>query len=126
MKITSVLFMDAVEPSIEFWTKKLGFQVTVSVPEGDKLGFAILQRGEAEVMVQTHASALKDVGELARQLINTKSSLFIEVDDFDDVLKRIEGLSVSMPVRTTFYGMKEIGIVEPGGHFVCFAAHVKK
>ena len=126
MKITSVLFMDAIEPSIEFWTKRLGFDVTVSVPEGEKLGFAILQKDGGEVMFQSHASAQKDVGELAARLQTTKSSLFVEVGDFDDLLHRIEGAPVSMPVRTTFYGMKEIGIVEPGGHFVCFAARIEK
>src|SRR5262245_43962542 len=126
MKITSVLLMDAIEPSIEFWTKRLGFEVTVSVPEGDKAGFAILQKGDAELMLQSHPSVRKDAGELALRLIGTKSSLFVEVEDFDDVLRRIDGVPVTMPVRETFYGMKEIGVTEPGGHFVCFAAHIKK
>jgi len=125
MKISSVLFMDAIEPSIEFW-KRLGFEVTVSVPEGAKLGFAILQNGSTEVMLQSNESARKDVGELAARLESSKAALFVEVDDFDDVLKRIDTAPVAMPVRTTFYGMKEIGVTEPGGHYVCFAAHVKK
>lgn len=125
MKISSVLFMDAIEPSIEFW-KRLGFEVTVTVPEGDKLGFVILQNGSAEVMLQSNESARKDVGELAARLETMKSALFVEVDDFDDLLQRIEGVPVSMPVRTTFYGMKEIAVTEPGGHHVCFAAHVKQ
>ncbi len=108
--------MDVIEPSIEFW-KRLGFEVTVSVPEGDKLGFVILQSGSAEVMLQTNASARKDVEELAARLEASKAALCVEVEDFDDVMHRVEGAPVVMPVRTTFYGMKEIGVIEPGGHY---------
>jgi hypothetical protein len=29
---------------------------------------------------------------------------------------------VALPDRTTFYGMREIGVLEPSGHIVTFAA----
>jgi len=40
----------------------------------------------------------------------------------DDLLKRLGSAPVVVPVRTTFYGMKEIGVREPGGNIVLFAA----
>jgi len=48
--------------------------------------------------------------------------IFVEVDDFADVLRRLEGYPITMGERTTFYGMREIGVHEPGGHIVVFAA----
>ncbi len=34
MKITPILFVDEIEPSLEFWTGRLGFQnVEVAMPE---------------------------------------------------------------------------------------------
>ena len=48
--------------------------------------------------------------------------LFIEVDDFADVRRRLDGYPIRMPERKTFYGMVEIGVKDPGGHFVVFAA----
>ncbi len=121
MKITAVLFVDEIEPSLPFWIGRLGFEKTVAVPEGEKLGFVILQKGDAELMLQTHNSLKKDVPALAALAPRT-AGLYIEVPDFEDLLKRLAGAEVVMPVRKTFYGMKEIVVREPGGNCVCFAA----
>jgi len=51
------------------------------------------------------------------------TALFIEVDDFEDVLERLKGYPITMEERTTFYGTREIGVNEPGGHAVVFAKH---
>ena len=62
MKITPILIVDEVEPSLEFWVNQLGFQKTVEVPEGEKLGFVILEKEGTEVMLQSRASVKKDAG----------------------------------------------------------------
>ena len=61
MKITANLFVDAIEPCLEFWVGRLGFEKTVEVPEEGRLGFVILQREGAEVMLQTRSSVRADV-----------------------------------------------------------------
>jgi hypothetical protein len=48
--------------------------------------------------------------------------MFVEVEDFDDVKRRLDGYPIVMPERMTFYGMREIGVAEPNGHTVVFAA----
>ena len=123
MKITAVLIVEEIEKSLPFWVDRMGFAKTVDVPEGDKLGFVILARDGAEVMMQTVGSVRKDEPKFAPDGIYTKgAALFIEVDDFDDTRKRLEGYPIVMPERVTFYGMREIGVSEPGGHTVIFAA----
>jgi len=124
MKITAVLFVDAIEPCLKFWVDAIGFTKTVEVPDGDRLGFVILNRDGAEVMLQTHRSVQADVGDAAAYALGSKSSLFVEVEDFDDVVRRTAGFPVIMPIRDTFYGMREILLQEPGGHYVCFAARI--
>ena len=58
-----------------------------------------------------------------RKWLNSKApKLEIEVEDFADILKRLEGYPIALSERTTFYGMREIGVHEPGGHIVVFAA----
>lgn len=126
MKVTAILCMNALEPSIEFWTNRFGFQLTVSVPHGGTIGFAILQKGNAELMLQSHASSAEDLTSLADHCRDSKSVLFVEVDDFDDLLPRLAGLPVALEERTTFYGMREIGIFDPGGHLVIFAAPTQR
>lgn len=123
MKITPLIYVPAIEPSLKFWVDGLGFTKTVEVPDGNKLGFVILVKGNAELMIQSTASVGKDLPNMV-QLARPAACLYVEVSDFDDLLKRVEGAPVEVPVRTTFYGMKEIGVREPGGNIVLFAAPV--
>jgi uncharacterized glyoxalase superfamily protein PhnB len=125
MKITTLIYAPAIEPSLKFWVDQLGFTKTVEVPDGDKLGFVILVKGDAELMIQSTASMEKDNSEMAK-LARPAACLYIEVSDFDDLLKPLGSAPVVVPVRTTFYGMKEIGVREPGGNIVLFAAPVPK
>jgi len=124
MKITPVLIVETIEPSLPFWMDRMGFQKTVEVPEGDRLGFVILARDGAELMMQTLDSIRKDDPRMAPPAGRGPDlcPLFIEVDDFADVRRRLEGYPIQMPERKTFYGMREIGVVDPGGHVVVFAA----
>jgi uncharacterized glyoxalase superfamily protein PhnB len=124
MKITPVLIVEEIEKSLPFWVERMGFEKTVEVPEGDRLGFVILARDGAELMLQTTDSVRKDQPQLAPGSHASAAALFIEVEDFADVRKRIEGYPVAMAERTTFYGMREIGVREPGGHVAIFAARV--
>ncbi len=121
MKITPVLIVESVERSLEFWVARMGFEKTVEVPDGDGLSFAILVRGGAELMVQSLASAKRDEPKFAH---TGPAALFIEVEDLEDVKKRLAGYPIAMEERSTFYGMKEVGVSEPGGHTVIFAMKV--
>ncbi|MGD0297646.1 MAG: VOC family protein [Bryobacteraceae bacterium] len=123
MKITPILIVDDIEPSLDFWVMKLGFEKTVEVPEGAKLGFVILQKEGTEVMLQSRASVRKDAGSaVADEILAAGSHLYIEVESFSDALERVKGADVLVPERTTFYGMREIWVREPGGNVVGFAA----
>jgi hypothetical protein len=122
MKITPVLMVEEIEKSLPFWIDRMGFAKTVDVPEGDRLGFVILVRDGAEVMLQSVESIRKDSPQFVPQGDSYNVGLFVEVEDFADVLKRLEGHPTALPERTTFYGMREIGVREPSGHIVVFAA----
>ena len=117
-----MLIVEEVEKSLPFWIDRMGFVKTVDVPEGDRLGFAILVRDGAELMLQTVESVRKDAPQVVPNAGPSNVGLFIVVQDFADVLTRLNGYPVALPERTTFYGMREIGVFEPGGHTVIFAA----
>jgi uncharacterized glyoxalase superfamily protein PhnB len=125
-KLSPIIFVDAIEPCLPFWTDRLGFEVTVTVPHGDELGFAILQKGGVELMYQTHASLEGDLPALSRDARGNTTTLFIEVDDVDDVERALAGVEVLVPRRQTFYGMDEIFVRAPCGTVLGFAAPVAK
>lgn len=122
-KITPVLFVMDVEPCVKFWVERMGFHKTIEVPDGNKLAFATLQKGSVELMYQSYASADadKDVGAIAQLVRKGPSFLYVEVESLDETIAAVKGAEVVMPVRTTFYGAKEIGVKDPAGHFVTFA-----
>ncbi|HEX7359501.1 MAG TPA: VOC family protein [Bryobacteraceae bacterium] len=122
MKITPVLVVEEIEKSLPFWIDRMGFTKVAEVPEGDRLGFAIVVRDGAELMLQTAESVRKDVPQFAPKADSNSVGLFIEIENFEDILRRLEGYPIALPERTTFYGMREIGVFEPSGHTVIFAA----
>jgi catechol 2,3-dioxygenase-like lactoylglutathione lyase family enzyme len=124
MKITPVLVVEEIEPCLPFWVDRMGFESVAEVPEGDRIGFVILIRDGVELMLQSIGSVRADQPEFAPAGASRVASLFIEVDDFADTVKRLEGYPLAMPERTTFYGMREVGVFEPGGNIVIFAVRV--
>jgi uncharacterized glyoxalase superfamily protein PhnB len=122
-KLTPVLVVDRIEPCLPFWVDRLGFNQTVTVPEGDAIGFVILEKDGVEVMYQSRASVAHDVPALAG-MKGDGISLFIEVGDIDAVERALEGVERVIPRRRTFYGMEEIGVREPGGYTITFAQPV--
>ncbi len=126
MKLTPVLLVNEIEKSLPFWMERIGFQKVAEVPDGNRLGFVILVKDGAELMLQTWASAEKDApGYLPKQHVPGSVGIFVVVEDFADILKRLEGLKPAVPERVTFYGMREIGVLDPDGHPVIFATKVK-
>ena len=126
MKLTPALIVDEIEKSLPFWMERLGFAKTVEVPEGPRLAFVILVKDGAELMLQTRESIRKDAPATLPPEGAGITSLFVVVEDFDDLLKRIEGCEIILPERTTWYGMREIAVREPSGHTVVFAMMVPK
>jgi len=120
-KLTPVLFVENIEPCVKFWVERLGFQKTMDVPDGNQLAFAMLQRGNVELMYQSYASADKDVTGISQLARKGPTFLYVEVENLDETIAAVKGAEVVMPVRTTFYGAKEIGIKDPAGHFITFA-----
>jgi len=120
-RITPVLYVKEIEPCVQFWVERLGFQKTVEVPDGDRLGFVILQKGNTEIMYQSFASAEKDAPTVAPDINGGRTFLYVEIDKLDDVIAAMRGANIVLPERITFYGAREIGVKDPAGHVIVFA-----
>jgi uncharacterized glyoxalase superfamily protein PhnB len=99
----------------------MGFQKTVEVPEGEKIGFAIVEKNGVELMYQSFSSAEKDNAATGAAARKGPSFLYIEVADIDAAQAATKGAEIVMPMRTTFYQAKEFGIKDPVGHYLIFA-----
>ena len=106
-----------------FWVDKLGFTKAIEVPHGNKIGFVALQKESTEVMYQSYASVADDMPLIA-ETRKGPTFLYIEVDNLEAVLSALKDSRIVQPERTAFYGMREVGFQEPGGHYVTFAQPV--
>jgi uncharacterized glyoxalase superfamily protein PhnB len=121
-RLTPVLVVDAVEPCIEFWVERFGLVPESEVPGDDgRLVFAIVKRGDVEIMYQTRSSVVADRPAAAEELVGHSTGLFITTEDLDAVIRALEGAPVVQPRHKTFYGSEEIYVREPGGNTVGFA-----
>jgi hypothetical protein len=123
--LAPVLVVESIEPCLAFWTERLGFQVMASVPEGGRLGFAMLGRDTIVVMYQTRESLRKDIAAVEPGDLHACNPLYFTVENLDEVEARFEGVPRAVPRRTTNYGAQEIGVREPGGTLVLFAQFKK-
>ena len=120
-KITPVLYADDLEPCVKFWTERFGLEKTVEVPDGERLGFVILQKGNVELMYQSYASARKDAPTIAGEIEGGRTFLYVEVEKLEPFIAATKTANLVLPVRTTFYGATEIGVKDPAGHVAVFA-----
>jgi uncharacterized glyoxalase superfamily protein PhnB len=93
----------------------------VEVPEGDKIGFVILERDGLELMYQSYASVEKDNAATAELARKGPTFLYVEVNDLNQAQAATHGAEIAMPERSTFYGSKEFGVKDPAGHWIIFA-----
>jgi uncharacterized glyoxalase superfamily protein PhnB len=124
--LAPVLIVEAVEPSIRFWTEQLGFSKDNEVPGPDgKLIFASVKKDGVEIMYQTRASVIADDPAAAADLNGRSVALFITVPaiaDLDVIARRTKAAPAVKTRHDTFYGTTEFYIREPGGNVVGFAA----
>jgi catechol 2,3-dioxygenase-like lactoylglutathione lyase family enzyme len=118
--IVSNLVVPSIEDCLPFYVERLGFEKTVDVPHGDKLGFVILKRGALELMLQSRASVADDIAALAGD--SFRAALYIEVDQLAPIRKALTDWPRVVPERTTFYGAREIIVRDPAGNVVCFSS----
>jgi hypothetical protein len=121
-KVTPVRIVDAVEPCLAFWRDGLGYATRVEVPHGDTIGFALLENAAGEVMLQSKTSLADDLPAVAA--LRPDSVLFVEVRSLEAARRASGCAKVLVADRTTFYGMRESVVLDPGGTVVIFAEPV--
>jgi len=123
LDLTAVLIVDDVMPSRNFFRDRLGFEVISDVEHNGTIGFSMLGRNDVIVMIQSDASVRDDAGE---NYVSGpwKTSLYITVNDVEQIVPAIADSDITLPLRKTAYGMHEIGVREPGGNIVTFASRL--
>jgi len=119
-KLTTLLVVDAIAAHLAHW-QRLGYEVTVRVPETGEPGFVILNAKSGELMLQTRASLREDLPDVAKR--NPSFVLYADVDSLADAKRSLASATVIVAQRTTFYGATEAWLELPDGVILGLSSH---
>ncbi len=132
-KITTNIMVGSVNETLDFYEQILGFKLVMAVPENSQeivttrsantpLGFAIIQRDDVELMLQSRASLSRELPEPARRPVGGAFTLYIQVADVEELYESIRNkVTIVKDLHTTFYGAREFYIRDSNGCILTFA-----
>jgi lactoylglutathione lyase len=124
-KLTPNLLVANVERSLAFYVETLGFARGMTVPDASPLVFAAVTSGGVEIFFNDAATAVKEYPAFDGRPIGATGTMFIELEGVDALHERIKSsVTITMPLVTQFYGMREFAILDPDGYVITFAERV--
>ncbi len=124
-KLTPNLLVANVERSLAFYVETLGFARGMTVPDASPFVFAAGTGGDVEIFFNDAATAVKEYPSFAGKPIGATGTMFIELEGVDALHERIKSsVTITMPLVTQFYGMREFAILDPDGYVITFAERV--
>jgi lactoylglutathione lyase len=124
-KLTPNLLVANVERSLAFYVDTLGFARGMTVPDASPFVFAAVTSGDVEIFVNDAATAVKEYPAFAGKPIGATGTMYIEVEGVDALHERIKSrVTITMPLVTQFYGMREFAVLDPDGYVITFAERV--
>ncbi len=121
--LCSVLMVERIEPCLDFWVDRLGFEVRYEVRGDDHLEYVVLGQGDLEVMYRTLDSLHEETPGLVDDDVHQPwSVMYLQVDDLDELLPHLDGVEVVVPVRETIVGTREVFVREPSGRIVALVS----
>ncbi len=133
LSISPNLIVKDVNETVKFYTEVLKFNYVMGVDNEKQLylefnetlplGFAIVQSGKAQIMIQ-EINNIKDDGFDAVAIDSSISNiaLYVEIDALDDYYADLKDkVEIVHDMRNTFYGMKEFYLRDCNGNILGFA-----
>ena len=121
-KLTPNMMVENVAETVAFYRDVLGFTLEMTVPEAPPYTWALMRRGDVEVMFQERASLAEDMPLFKGLSIGGALTLYFDVQGverlFDAVCKRVQ---IVRDLHTTFYGTREFAIQDCNGFVLTFA-----
>lgn len=123
-RMTPVFLVDRVEPCLDFWVDRLGFDAGLRVVGEDGIEFVQLSRDDVRLVYRTRSS----LGQSSPEALGAEAHLpwvilYLPVSNLDAVLPRLEGIEVVVPLRESDFGVREIYVREPSGRVVALVEH---
>ena len=131
--ITANMMVKDINPSVEYFTEILGFELFMWVDfekeadmwelhAGVEYAFAILKSWDCELMLQSEKSLAEDLPFLQKWYENSSIALYIKIENIEEYFESIKNkVEIVKDLSITWYGMKEFYIRDINGYILGFA-----
>ncbi|MBU1666873.1 bleomycin resistance family protein [bacterium] len=129
--LTPNLAVKNIKESVVYY-QNLGFEFQVAVAEDKSFGatfeedkhyiWAMLKRGNVEIMLQEKESLQKDIGTFFNE-IGASCTFYIAIEDVNSFYDGIKGrVEIYKDIETTWYGQREFYIRDINGYILGFSS----
>ncbi len=119
------LLVRDIDRSTAFYRDVLGFTVKQTVPDAPPFVFVWLERDGVPVFLNDPKAIEHDFPGATARPAGGSATLFFVIDGVDALHEVVSHrVSILMPLKTQFYGMREFAIEDPDGHILTFAERV--
>lgn len=126
-KISANLMTSNIVAAINFYKNVLDLDLTVVYPDSLNIDFAILSKGNIEIMLQRKEKMIEDFPELANKDSVGGFNLYVEVNDILLIYeKAISKAQIVKELHQTLWGTKEFSIKDYDGHIITFGEALRK
>jgi uncharacterized glyoxalase superfamily protein PhnB len=121
-KVSPNIFVKDIRETINFY-RRIGFELTMNVGEGDEMVWAMVGNGEVTFMFQTFKSIEASLPVVSRA-DGGSLLLYINMKGVREYFEQVKGVvPILQGLEKTFYGATEFSIEDNNHYMLTFAEH---
>jgi uncharacterized glyoxalase superfamily protein PhnB len=121
-KLTPNVMVEDVERTLSFYKDTLSFTVLATVPEHAPFDWAMINRDDVTLMLQSRASLGGEVSALADMPIGGSLTFYTDVTNVPVWYERLKDqVEIVQELHTTFYNTREFAFRDCNGYILAFS-----
>ncbi len=115
------LMVDDVASTMDFYSKYLGFETVMTVPQEGELNWAMVKKDNIVLMFQAKENLLEEYPQM-QSSIGASLSLYCDVEGVEAFYENVKDtVEICKDLHVTFYGKKEFAIKDCNGYLITFS-----
>lgn len=120
--LTPNLMVEDVNKTVEYYKKTLGFELVMTVPNEGVYNWAMMKRGNVEIMFQEKNNLIEEYPVLKDRTPGGGLTFFTKVGNAEALFEELKDkVEIVLELHKTFYGSYEFAIKDINGFVFTFA-----
>ncbi len=121
-KLTPNVMVEDVEQTLAFYKELLGFEVLATVPEQAPFNWAMMQKDDVTLMVQSRTSLGGEIPALANAPIEGSLTFYTDITGVMEWYEQLkDNVEIVQDLHTTFYNTQEFAFRDCNGYILALS-----